>query len=230
MLNRISLFFLPLLLLTSSILSAQSKSDSTEEYIHKHQFLIGIFFNFSNEDNTTTSVDGTLTGTSTYTYSGDLTAGFVTGRRTAVLVKGGYSDIETLTYENIGGKNISLQDHNVKSYVTPIFRYHVPVLDGNYFLLQFRVPVSFGTYVTESYNSNTQTIRTDTYNKTGIGFYLVPGFTTFISKRFAAEIAAGSFGWETYDGTDNHGHTAHTGGFQSLLYLNSVSLGFVFYL
>jgi hypothetical protein len=218
------------LFLTLRALS-QSDKDSAEIHIVPHHFLIGTFFDFSTSDNTRTNITtGAYTGSSTQTYGGDLTAGFTLSRKWAFLVKGGYSESMPYTYLNEPGVgNITLYDDDIVYSVTPTLRYYKELNEDNFFFLQARLPISFGTYTTQTFNSATYKINTDTYNKFGLGAFLMPGFSTFISKHISAEIAAGSFGYSYYDGKDAKGNTTHTGGFDGLLYLNSVSLGFVFY-
>jgi hypothetical protein len=208
------------------------EADTSEVHLTKKQLLLGVFVDFSSNDNTRTSASGVLTGTSTLTLGGDLTLGYMLSDKIGLLVKGGYTESRPLTYINTiytNGNNVTLKDDDISYIVTPMLRYYKKLNDDNYLFLQVRVPFSFGTYTTQIYDINKRMITEDTYNKFGVGAYLVPGFTSFISKRLAAEIAAGSFGYSYYDGIDSKGNTTHVGGFDALLYINSVSLGFVFY-
>jgi len=211
-----------------------SENDTSGPCLEKHEFMIGVIFNFSGLQDTKTTVAGYTTGTNTLTLGGELALGYMLTKRLAFQIKGGYSETRTDNYSVltpvVNPIGLTLRDDDIKYYVTPVLRYYIPIADDNYFFLQLRAPFSFGQFSTQTYDASKKTINTDVYNKSGIGAYLQPGFTTFLSKRIAAEIAAGNFGWETYDGKDAAGNTTHTGGWQSLLYLNSVSLGFVIYL
>ncbi len=211
-----------------------SDNDTTGPYLEKHEFMIGVIFDFSGLQDTKTTFAGVVTGTNTLALGGDLALGYMLTKRLAFQIKGGYSEtkIDNYTVQTpvVNPTSVILRDDDIKYYVTPVLRYYFPIADDNYFFLQLRAPFSFGQFTTQTYDASKKTINTDVYNKSGIGAYLQPGFTTFLSKRIAAEVAAGNFGWETYDGKDAAGNITHTGGWQSLLYINSVSLGFVIYL
>ena len=224
-------FFFPICLFLCLSSHAQGDKDSVEVHIQAHQFLVGTFFDFSTSANTRTNASsGAITGSSTSTYGGDLTGGFMLSSKFAFLLKGGYSESMPATYLNEPGLgNITLYDDDIVYSVTPILRYYKQLNEDNFFFIQARFPISFGTYTTQTYNATRNDVNTDTYNKFGLGAYLMPGFSTFISKHIAGEISAGSFGYSYYDGKDSKGNTTHTGGFDGLLYLNSVSLGFVYY-
>jgi hypothetical protein len=211
---------------------SQSDKDSLDIHIIPHHFFIGTFFDFSSSADTRTNITtGAYTGTNSLTYGGDIHGGFLFTKKLALLIKAGYTETQPYTYENVTGVgNITLKDDDIVYSITPTLRYYKQLNDDNFFILQARFPISFGTYTTQDYDLNKKAINQDTYNKFGLGAFLMPGFSSFISKRIAAEIAAGSFGYSYYDGKDAKGNTTHTGGFDGLLYLNSVSLGFTFYL
>ncbi|MFI5148496.1 MAG: hypothetical protein ACHQRM_02110 [Bacteroidia bacterium] len=226
-----SFFSLSVAVLLTIPAFALAEKDSSEVHLVAHHFFAGTFFNFSSNANTRTNASTlALTGTSSTTYGGDLTGGFMLTSKWAFLIKGGYTENRPVTYQNQPGiGNISLNDDDIVYNVTPTFRYYKQLNDDNFFFLQARFPISFGTYYTENYDPYKRAITSDIYNKFGLGAYIMPGFSSFVSRRIAAEISAGSFGYSYYDGKDAKGNTTHTGGFDGLLYLNSVSLGFVFY-
>lgn len=211
-------------------LTPATQKDSADGHIHKHQFLVGAFCNFSNSENTRTdALSGAVTGGGNLTLGGDVTMGFMLSRKVGLLLKGGYTESQPYTYEVVNGNNILLQDNDITYSVTPVMRYYKRLNDDNYFILIARFPVSFGQYTTQIYDTNLKAITSDTYNKFGLGAFLTPGFTSFLSKHIAAEIAIGSMGYSYLDGKDGAGNTTHTFNFDALLYLNSGSLGFVYY-
>jgi hypothetical protein len=209
-----------------------SKEEPNDGVIRKRTRFIGTFFNFGNTFDTESTSNGVKSGTSTITLGGNLTGGYMISNHWAALVNVGISKVDATTYDyktNAAGDIFDLNSQKINYTFTGSLRYYKLVSEGNYFFLQFSGQYLFGSDYRTSSNNTKSTQTHNNYNDMGGGVALNPGFTSFISKHLAAEISIGVLGYAVQTGQDDLGNTTAKGGFQFLLYQNSVNLGFVYY-
>jgi hypothetical protein len=153
--------------------------------------------------------------------------------RLAAIINIGVSSVKTTNFDEktlLSGDAVNQDINKINYTFTGSLRYYKLVSEGNYFFMQLSGQYVFGGETRNETDvvKNTQ-ISSYSYTNTGGGVSLNPGFTSFISRKLAAEISIGVLGYTLITGTDKRGDVTTNGGFQFLLYQNSVNLGFVYY-
>jgi len=216
--------------------SSQKPIDQDEPndgVIKKGTRLVGTFFNFGNTYNTTNLINNVKTGTQSLTLGGNVTGGYMVSNHLAVIVNIGVSNVKTTNFDEktlASGDAVNQDIDKINYTFTGSLRYYKLVSEGNYFFMQLSGQYVFGSETrneTDVVKGNQ--ISAYSYNDVGGGVSLNPGFTSFISRKLAAEISIGVLGYNLVTGTDKRGDATTNGGFQFLLYQNSVNLGFVYY-
>ena len=128
-----------------------------------------------------------------------------------------------------GGKSYLFEDKRVDYVIAPSIRYYKLISEATYFFLQGTVFVSRGTSESDELDNNNNIVQLN-FKTRGLGVSISPGFSYFMTKKLSTEIAIGVLGYSILHGEDGLGNKTDTKTFQSLLYLNSISLGFVYYL
>jgi len=213
---------------------SEKKDEPNDGVIKKGTKIVGTFFNFGNIYNTTNLVNDVKTGTQSITLGGNLTGGVMVSNHLALILNIGASNGKTTNYDErtlvASGDAVNQYINKTNYTLTGSLRYYKLVSEGNYFFIQLSGQYIFGgenRYETDAVKN--KQVSSYTYNDVGGGVSLSPGFTSFISKKLAAEISIGVLGYSLITGSDKKGDITTNGGFQFLLYQNSVNLGFVYY-
>ena len=209
------------------------QDEPNDGVIKKGTKIVGTFFNFGNTYNTTNLINNVKTGTQSLTLGGNVTGGYMISNRIAAIINIGVSSVKTTNFDEktlLSGDAVNQDINKINYTFTGSLRYYKLVSEGNYFFMQLSGQYVFGSETRNETDivKNTQ-ISSYSYNNTGGGLSLNPGFTSFISRKLAAEISIGVLGYTLITGADKRGDVTTNGGFQFLLYQNSVNLGFVYY-
>ncbi len=208
-----------------------SGQDSTfvHESVGKGRTLIGSYFNFSIANTTRDRKTGVDSRSDQSKLGGNITGGKMLSDHWGLLLNVGYNETSTSTTATVAAVNYDIKDKRVDYTIGAAVRYYKLISEATYFFVQGGVQFSKGTLDTDEFDK-TNTLVTYSYKTTGYGVGISPGFSYFMTDRLSTEISIGLLGYSVYYGEDGSGNTTQTNNFQSLLYLNSVSLGFVFYL
>ena len=201
--------------------------------IKKGTILIGTFFSFGNTFNTELKANNVKSGVQSLTLGTNITSGYMISNKWAALLNIAFTHTKTTNFDvstSVSGDPINQYVNRTNYIFTSGMRYYMPVSEGNYFFLQWTGQFTFGNDTRTEINitKNTQ-VGYNMFNDMGGGIYFNPGFTSFISKKLAAEISIGVLSYSIIQGKDPNGDTTLSGGFQFLLYQNSANLGFVYY-
>lgn len=208
----------------------QDTPDEPAEYvsIRKGRVLLGTYFNFSVatvEKTRTARID---TKSDVLDAGINITVGKMLSDRWGILIIGGYSQSSTTTPLTIGGNSFKLEDSKEDYTIAPAVRYYALISEATYFFIQGTVFLSRGTASTDEFNgTGIDNLKFKTH---GFGVGISPGISYFMTNKLSSEISIGVLGYSIFSGEDDLGNKTEARTFQSLLYLNSVSLGFVYYL
>lgn len=128
----------------------------------------------------------------------------------------------------MGGIPYEVNDERTDFLIAPAVRYYALVSEGTYFFVQGTIFVSRGTMQSQEFDAG-QIVNLN-FKTNGFGVNISPGISYFMTDKLSTEISIGILGYSLFTGEDALGNKTETVTFQSLLYLNSISLGFVYYL
>jgi hypothetical protein len=145
-----------------------------------------------------------------------------------VIIIGGYSQTSTVTPITIGLNTITFEEFSESYSLAGGVRYYALVSDATYFFLQGGLGFSRGNTSSDEFDGTSKvTVKLKT---SGFTVGISPGISYFMTSKLSTEISIGLLGYTIINGNDESGNSTEVRSFQSLLYLNSVSLGFVYYL
>jgi hypothetical protein len=217
------------LLFFCNVLIGQTPNQNDGKITKKTVF-VGALFNFFTNNNTKTKSSGEMTGAKTNNLGGNITLGYLLSHNLAFLVNLGYNSTATQTLtQDINNKNITLNSKQNGFSISPTIRYYKFVSEGNFFFLQGIFQYSKGKLNDDEYSLKANSINSYDYNVTGYSLFVTPGFTSFISRKLAAEITIGALGFHQLKGSDSKGNQTLDTGFKFLIYQNSINLGLVYY-
>ena len=206
-----------------------AQSSPQDEYIKKGTNLLGAFFNFSqSSDNTNISGTNLSLKTISNTTGGNLTYGKMTSHRWGLLLNMGYSGSFASVPTSSAGQIYNLETTRNELVISPSLRHYTFASQGNYFFISFSCQYRNGVLDTQQLDKNNN-INNVNYNTNGFGAAISPGFTSFFSKKIAAEISIGALGFLNVSGKDAKGSTVQINTNQFLFYQNSVNLGLFCY-
>jgi hypothetical protein len=201
----------------------------SEQSIRKGKTFVGTYFNFSIANTTKNKVAGVDTNSDQIKLGGNVTGGKMLSDHWGVLLNLGYTETNTTTPLVVSGVAYNAKDKRSDYTIAAAVRYYKLISEDTYFFLQGGALLSKGTLDTDELDRSS-VLQTYSYKTTGYGVGISPGFSYFMTDKLSTEISIGLLGYSVFNGKDEFGNTTQTTTFQSLLYLNSVSLGFVFYL
>jgi hypothetical protein len=190
--------------------------------------LLGSYFSFSASTVEKTRSSGLNTQSDVIAAGINITGGKMISDHWGVLLMAGYRQSSTSTPINAGTVSTVFEDTREDYIISPAIRYYKLISDATYFFVQGNIFVSRGSSSTDEFDG-TQKV-TINLNTQGFGFGISPGFSYFMTDKLSTEISIGILGYSILKGEDDQGNKTEARTFQSLLYLNSVSLGFVYYL
>jgi hypothetical protein len=217
-------------LIISSVCGAQDTMDEPVEElsIRKGKVLLGSYFSFSASTVEKTRSSGFNTNSDVITAGINITGGKMISDHWGLLMVAGYRQSSSSTPINVGTVSTVFDDTREDYIISPAIRYYKLISDATYFFVQGNIFVSRGSSATDEFDGTQKvTINLSTQ---GFGFGISPGFSYFMTDKLSTEISIGILGYSILKGEDDQGNKTVARTFQSLLYLNSVSLGFVYYL
>lgn len=214
----------------STAVHGQDTPEEPAEYvsIRKGKVLLGTYFNFS--VSTVEKIRATSLDTKTDVLKAgiNITGGKMLSDHWGILLIGGYSQSSSTTPVTVGANTYTFEDFKEDYTIAPAVRYYALISEATYFFVQGTVFVSRGTATSDEFNgTNIVNLKLKT---TGFGVGISPGISYFMTDKLSSEISIGVLGYSIISGEDDLGNKSEAKTFQSLLYLNSVSLGFVYYL
>ncbi len=215
--------------LSSISLNAQDTTATEKLSIRKGKVLLGTYFEFQAGTVEKTRVNRPGTNTDVLSASINITAGKMLSDKWGILLLAGYSqtDIATPIPGSPTGANLATY---AESYsIAPAVRYYAPISEEVWFFMQGAAFISRGKSSEDEIVPGSG-ITTVKLNTRGWGFGISPGISYFLTDKLSSEISIGLLGYSELSGNDGNGNETTARTFQSLLYLNSVSLGFVYYL
>lgn len=196
--------------------------------IRKGKVLLGSYFSFSASTVEKTRASGLNTESDVIAAGINITGGKMISDHWGLLMMAGYRQSSTTTPINAGTVSTVFEDTREDYIISPAIRYYKLISDATYFFVQGNIFVSRGSSSTDEFDGGQKVnIKLTTQ---GFGFGISPGFSYFMTDKLSTEISIGILGYSILKGEDDKGNKTEAKTFQSLLYLNSVSLGFVYYL
>lgn len=222
-------FFLLTLIASVNVCAQDTVDEPAEELsIRKGKVLLGSYFNFSIATVEKTRANSLDTKSDVLRAGINITGGKMLSDHWGILLIAGYSQSSTTTPVSVGAINTVFEDFKEDYTIAPAVRYYKLISDATYFFVQGTVFVSRGTSTSDEFNgTNKVSVKLKTQ---GFGVGISPGFSYFMTDKLSTEISIGVLGYSITSGEDGQGNKTVAKTFQSLLYLNSVSLGFVYYL
>ncbi len=207
----------------------EAKEEAAEDLsIRKGKVLLGSYFNFSASTIEKTRTSGINTNTDAIVAGINITVGKMLSDHWGILLIGGYRQSSSNTPVTVGAISTTFEDFKEDYSIAPSVRYYKLISDATYFFIQGSISYSKGTASSDEFNgTNKVNIKLNTH---GYGVGISPGFSYFMTNKLSTEISIGLLGYSIYSGEDKQGNKTDVKTFASLLYLNSVSLGFVYYL
>ncbi|HRI78026.1 MAG TPA: hypothetical protein PLR06_00705 [Cyclobacteriaceae bacterium] len=202
---------------------------SEEESVHKGAVLLGAYFNFSLSTVTKTRVNRIDTQSDVTRIGLNLNGGKMLSDHWGLLLSVGYLESNATTPVTFSGKSYTFEDNTSNYVISPSIRYYKLISEATYFFVQGTASISRGTADSDELDDNNNIVHLN-FNTRGWAVNISPGFSYFMTKKLSTEISIGILGYSVFNGEDGKGNQTETKTFQTLLYLNSVSLGFVFYL
>ncbi len=227
--TRLTLVFLLVLASVHMANGQEAKEEaSSDQSIRKGKVLLGSYFDFSKS-----TIDRTRTGrsnssTDVLSVGINITGGKMLSDHWGLLLIAGYSQASKVTPFTVAGTSFTFEERTEDYSFAPAVRYYKLIGDATYFFLQGGVFVSRGTSQADEFDG-TSIVQLD-FKTSGFGAGISPGFSYFMTDKLSTEISIGLLGYSIFTGEDDKGNKTVSKTFQSLLYLNSVSLGFVYYL
>lgn len=221
---------LPLLLIlwaSFSCMPLRAQDTTATASIRKGKVLLGTYFEFQAGTVEKTRVSRPETKSDLLSVSVNITAGKMLSDRWGLMLLAGYSQSSVNTPFPPGSTNV-YKDFAESYSIAPAVRYYAPISEEVWFFLQGAAFISRGTSSSDEFDGTSKvTIK---LNTRGWGFGISPGISYFLTDKLSSEISIGLLGYSVLSGDDGNGNETVARTFQSLLYLNSVSLGFVYYL
>lgn len=217
-------------LIISFLSGAQDTMDEPVEElsIRKGKVLLGSYFSFSASTVEKTRSRGINTNSDVIAAGINITGGKMISDHWGLLMLAGYRQSSSSTPITVGTVSTVFEDNREDYIISPAVRYYKLISDATYFFVQGNIFVSRGSSATDELDGNQKiTVNLSTQ---GFGFGISPGFSYFMTDKLSTEISIGILGYSILKGEDDQGNKTVARTFQSLLYLNSVSLGFVYYL
>lgn len=196
--------------------------------IRKGKVLLGSYFSFSASTVEKTRASGLNTESDVIAAGINITGGKMISDHWGLLLMAGYRQSSTSTPISAGTVSTVFEDTREDYIISPAVRYYKLISDATYFFVQGNIFVSRGSSSTDEFDGTQK--ATINLNTQGFGFGISPGFSYFMTDKLSTEISIGILGYSILKGEDDKGNKTEAKTFQSLLYLNSVSLGFVYYL
>lgn len=196
--------------------------------IRKGKVMLGSYFNFSVSTIEKTRVNGINTDTDAVSAGINITTGKMLSDHWGLMLIAGYRKTSNSTPVTIGNYSATFEDSREDYIIAPSVRYYKLISDATYFFVQGNVYLSKGNTSDDEFDGTSKV--NVKLNTTGYGIGISPGFSYFMTDKLSTEISIGLLGYTILNGTDGKGNKTVTKTFSSLLYLNSVSLGFVYYL
>ncbi len=209
-------------------LNAQDTTATETLSIRKGKLLLGAYFDFQAGTVEKQRVNRVDTKSDLLQAGINITVGKMLSDRWGILLLAGYSQANTTTPVTVGLTSITFEDQAESYSIAPAVRYYAPISEDVYFFMQGTAFISRGTSSTDEFDGTTKV--TVKLNTRGWGFGISPGISYFMTSKLSSEISIGLLGYSVLSGDDGLGNETTARTFQSLLYLNSVSLGFVYYL
>jgi hypothetical protein len=209
-----------------STAKAQDAGEVAEEpSIAKGKVLLGSYFNFS-----FSTIDKVRPSRNTSSDVVDIGINITTGKMLSdhwgVILVGGYAKTSSLT--PIPTTSIIFEEVSESYSLAAGVRYYALISDATYFFVQGGLRYSRGNTSADEFNGTAiENIKLKTH---GFAVGISPGISYFMTNKLSTEISIGLLGYTVVKGEDENGNSTEVRSFQSLLYLNSISLGFVFYL
>lgn len=201
---------------------------ASDKSVQKGKVLLGTYFDFSFATVNKTRV-ARLSTESDVVHAGiNITGGKMLSDHWGLLLSVGYDHTSTTTPISNATTSIVVEEKHVFYSFIPSVRYYTEIGDATYFFLQGGVSISRGTSEADEFDG-TSFVQLN-FKTNGFGVGISPGISYFMTNKLSTEIAIGLLGYSIISGEDDKGNKTEARTFQSLLYLNSVSLGFVYYL
>jgi hypothetical protein len=224
--------YLVFIFLTQSfnVLAQDQKADAgSEESVHKGAILLGSYFNLSLSTVAKTRVNRIDTQSDVTRIGVNITGGTMLSDHWGILFSAGYFESNVATPITFGGQTYLFKDNSLNYIISPSVRYYKLISESTYFFVQGSASITRGTADSDELDNNNNIVQLN-FKTRGWGVGISPGFSYFMTKKLSTEISIGILGYSVITGEDDQGNKTETRTFQTLLYLNSVSLGFVFYL
>lgn len=204
-------------------------STTSELPIQKGKVLLGTYFEFLAGTVEKTRISPRpSTKSDLISASINITVGKMLSDRWGLLLLAGYSNSSTTTPVTVGPNSTTFEDFAESYSIAPAVRYYAPISEEVWFFMQGAAFISRGKTSTDEFDGTSKVnIK---LNTRGWGFGISPGISYFLTDKLSSEISIGLLGYSVLSGDDGKGNETTARTFQSLLYLNSVSLGFVYYL
>ena len=207
-----------------------TQTDSTSEaYISKGKILISSIFNFSFTNTANNRTTGVNYESKQSQLGGYVGVGKMFSDHWGVLIDLGSISTTTSTPTWINGALDNLSVQKIDYSLVPMIRYYKSIDESVYFFVQAAAAASVGTLESNELSLNNKVVHYS-FSTHGYNVGISPGFSYFINSKLSSEMAIGLIGYSYYHGSDNLGNNIKTTSAQSLIYLNSISLGFVLYL
>ncbi len=212
-----------------SLLAQDAAAEEPElPSVRKGKLLLGAYFNFSVSTIEKTRVNGINTDTDAISAGMNVTVGKMLSDHWGLLMVAGYRKTSNSTPVTVGNYSATFEDSREDYVIAPSVRYYKLISEATYFFVQGNVYFSKGNMSDDEFDGTSKV--NVKLNTQGYGVGISPGFSYFMTDKLSTEISIGLLGYTILTGDDAKGNKTVTRTFSSLLYLNSVSLGFVYYL
>lgn len=214
--------------LCSMPLIAQDTTATETMSIRKGKILLGTYFEFQAGTVEKTRVSRPGTASDLLSASINITVGKMLSDKWGILLLAGYSQTNVTTPIPGSPTGANFATYAESYSIAPAVRYYAPISEEVWFFMQGAAFISRGkSSEDEIVPGGITTIK---LNTRGWGFGISPGISYFLTDKLSSELSIGLLGYSVFSGDDGLGNETTARTFQSLLYLNSVSLGFVYYL
>jgi mannose-6-phosphate isomerase-like protein (cupin superfamily) len=223
-----TLLLIVLASLSSMPLNAQDTTATETLSIRKGKILLGTYFEFQAGTVEKTRVNRPGTSSDLLSASINITVGKMLSDKWGILLLAGYSQTNVTTPIPGSPTGANFATYAESYSIAPAVRYYAPISEEVWFFLQGAAFISRGKSSEDEIAPGG--ITTIKLNTRGWGFGISPGISYFLTDKLSSELSIGLLGYSVLSGDDGLGNETTARTFQSLLYLNSVSLGFVYYL
>ncbi len=209
-------------------LRAQGSAEAVEEKsVKKGKVLLGTYFSFSSATIERTRAIRPYTETDALGTGINITVGKMLSDHWGLSLIAGYDRESKTTPSPVG--SLVFKQINESYSIAPAVRYYAEIGDATWFFVQGGFFVSRGKSSEDEPDGSGGIVTVNLETK-GFGVGLAPGISYFMTRKLSTEISIGVLGYSIISGEDDSGNKTVYKTFESLLYLNSVSLGFVYYL